>query len=302
VPGEEGSVTSANAELERLVDFRLRAGMASEQIPGGVFILVRDGRTVLSKGYGVTNIDTGQPVRPSRPYWRIGSISKVMTAVAVVQLADRGKIELDRDVNDELKRVKVPNTFPEPITAWHLLTHTAGLDELPGRSAESREAVLPLYQFLSDRLVRVRPPGQVIAYSSYAPALAGALIEDVSGLFYEEYLEREIWQPLGMHNTNIYPDGPLPRGYDVQDGRIVEAEWEWSHTAPAGMINSTAADMGRFMNMLLGDHPDGERVLSDAARRSMLTRQITMHSAIPGVGFGLTENRQNGRVDLRARW
>lgn len=251
---------------------------------------------ILAKGYGVANIETEQPVSPDTTLWRIGSISKVMTAAGVVQLADRGTIRLDRNVNDYLRRVKVPETYSEPVTAWHLLTHTAGFDELLDRSADSREAVLPLHEYLSDRLVRVRPPGPLISYSSFAPALAGALIEDLSGLSYEEYLEREIWRPLRMHDTNVTPRGAMPTGYGVEGDSITDAIWEWSHTAPAGMINSTAADMGRFMNMMLGHHPHGARVLSDEARRSMLVRQVTMHPEIPGMGLGFQEDRINGRV------
>lgn len=284
------------APLERLVDSVFAAGLPAEKIPGGVFIMVQNGRVVLAKGYGVANVRTRQPVSPDSTLWRIGSISKVMTATAVVQLADRDRIRLDRDVNEYLRSVKVPATYPEPVTAWHLITHTAGLDELRGRSAASREAVLPLGEFLKTRLVRVRQPGRLIAYSSFAPALAGALVEDVSGLPFETYLERNLWRPLGMHDTNITPRGAMPTGYGVKGDSVVDATWEWAHTAPAGMMNSTAADMGRFMNMMLGRHPQGRRVLSDAARRSMLTRQIAMHPQIPGMGLGFQEARVNGRV------
>jgi CubicO group peptidase (beta-lactamase class C family) len=251
---------------------------------------------VLAKGYGVANVATRQRVSPDSTLWRIGSISKVMTAVGVVQLADRGRIRLSADVNQYLHRLRVPVAYGEPVTPWHLLTHTAGLDELPGRSAPSREAVLPLHVFLRERLVRVRRPGRVVAYSSFGPALAGALIEDVSNLPYETYLERNVWRPLGMLRTNVTPKDGMPRGYDVQGDSVVEAPWEWSHTAPAGMVNSTAADMGRFMNMMLGHHPDGSRVLSDSARASMLTRQITTHPRVPGMGLGFQEDRINGRT------
>ena len=284
------------AALESLVDSVFAAGLPSEKIPGGVFILVQNGRVVLAKGYGVANLETRQPVSPDSTLWRIGSISKVMTATGVVQLADRGPLRLDADVNGYLRSVKVPATYPEPVTARHLLTHTAGFDELSGRSAASREAVLPLGEFLSTRLVRVRQPGRLTAYSSFGAALAGALIEDVSGVPFEAYLRSNVWRPFGMHDTNVTPDGAMPTGYEVEGDSIVDGVWEWSHTAPAGQINSTAADMGRFMNMMLGHHPDGPSVLSDSARRSMLTRQITMHPQIPGIGLGYQEARVNGHT------
>ena len=295
-PSVPADTAISREELGRLVDSVFAAGMPAEKIPGGVFIMVQRGRVVLAKGYGVANVATRQRVSPDSTLWRIGSISKVMTAVGVVQLADRGRIRLSADVNQYLHRLRVPATYGEPVTPWHLLTHTAGLDELPGRSAPSREAVLPLHVFLRERLVRVRKPGRVIAYSSFGPALSGALIEDVSGLAYETYLERNVWRPLGMHRTNVTPGDDMPRGYDVRGDSVVQAAWEWSHTGPAGMVNSTAADMGRFMNMMLGRHPDGPRVLRDSARTSMLTRQITTHPRVPGMGLGFQEDRINGRT------
>jgi CubicO group peptidase (beta-lactamase class C family) len=291
-----GGTAIPREALTRIVDSVFASGMAAENIPGGVFIMVQRGRVVLAKGYGVANLATRQRVSPDSTLWRIGSISKVMTALGVVQLADRGRIRLSTDVNQYLRRLKVPATYDEPVTPWHLLTHTGGLDELPGRSAASREDVLPLHVFLRDRMVRVRKPGSVVAYSSYGPALAGALIEDVSNLDYETYLTRNVWGPLGMHHTNVHPTDGMPRGYGVAGGNVVEAPWEWSHTAPAGMINSTAGDMGRFMNMMLGYHPDGSKVLSDAARTSMLSRQIGMHPRVPGMGLGFFEERVHGRT------
>jgi CubicO group peptidase (beta-lactamase class C family) len=284
------------ADIAAVVDSAFAAGLPAERLPGGAFVFVQHGRVVYARGYGVANVATGQPVAVDSTLWRIGSISKTMTATAVVQLADRGRIRLDRDVNAYLRGVRVPETYPAPVTPWHLLTHTAGFDELRGRSAPTREAVQPLPQFLATRLVRLRPPGEIISYSSFGPALSGALVESVSGLAYEEYLKQNVWRPLGMTRTIVTPPGPLAAGYEVDGDSVVVAPWEWSHTAPAGMVNSTASDMGRFMTMLLGDHPSGARVLSARARTAMLTRQITMHPALPGVGLGLHENRLNGQV------
>src|SRR4029453_1447890 len=123
--------------------------MEKEHIPGAVFIFVKDVRVFFSKGYGFANLERQQRVVPERTIFRIGSISKVFTANAVVQLADRGKINLQTDVNRYLNKLKVPATYPEPVTAAHLLTHTAGFDEIrPGTQGPSAESVLPLADFL----------------------------------------------------------------------------------------------------------------------------------------------------------
>jgi CubicO group peptidase (beta-lactamase class C family) len=132
-------------------------------------------------------------------------------------------------------------------------------------------------------------------------ALAGALVEEVSGLGYEEYLRRNVWAPLGMTRTHVTPTPEharsLATGYDVEDGAVRRAPYEWYHTTPAGAINATATDMARFMVMLLGAHDaPGSRVLGDRSRREMLRRQATMHPLVPGWGYGIQETDLNGRL------
>ena len=290
-PSPPNSLSIDVRALETLVDSVMRRGMENDHIPGAVFTLVQDGRVVFAKGYGLSDVEAKRPVSPDSTVFRIGSITKVFTATAVVQLADRGRIDLDRDVNQYLKRLQVPKTFAEPVTPRHLLSHTPGFDELPGvRLAPSADAVLPLHEFLRDKLVRVRPPGRVTAYSSFGAALAGLLVEEVSGQSYEDYLRQHIWQPLGMTRTYITPGGS-PVGYEFANGQVTRAPYEWYHTTPAGSINSTAADMARFM---IAHLEGGAPILSQQATREMQRRQATMHPMLPGWTLGFQQNDLNG--------
>ena len=173
-------------ELERFLDVIFAEQMEKQHIPGAVLIFVKDGKVFFSKGYGFANLERQQRVVPQRTLFRIGSISKVFTATAIVQLADRGRINLHADVNRYLKKLQVAATFPEPVTAAHLITHTAGFDEIrPGTQGPDAASVLPLADFLRTRLVRVQPPGETIAYSTYGITLAGLLTEDVSVMSFE---------------------------------------------------------------------------------------------------------------------
>ena len=256
-------------ELETLVDKTISTEMAKQQIPGAAFILVQDGRVVLAKGYGPIAPDTIVP---------IASISKVFTALAVVELG----IDLDRDVNHYLTSVKVP---PGPtVTPKHLLTHTAGFDELPGRMTTER--ILPLGEFLKTRLVRVRPPGEMTAYSSYGMTLAGLLVEDVSGLPFERFLVHKIWAPLKMNRTQItIPEELLvhrAKAFELEEGKLVEIPWERYHSTPASSISSTANDMGRFMLAMLRDD-------------RLYREQVTMHPRLPGFGYGIQYADTNGQ-------
>ncbi|HEU0014696.1 MAG TPA: serine hydrolase domain-containing protein, partial [Longimicrobium sp.] len=176
-PAARPAVRVDPAELARMMDSIVPAAMAERQIPGAVVVVVQHGRVLLSRGYGLADVERGRRVSPDSTVFQIGSISKVFTATAVVQLADRGRLRLDRDVNAYLRRLRVPDAFGAPVTAWHLLTHGAGFDELPGRLLRSdTAAVLPLARFLDGRLVRVRAPGALPSYSSYGAALAGLLV------------------------------------------------------------------------------------------------------------------------------
>lgn len=285
--------------LELLVDSVMAHGMAEEHIPGAAFVLVHAGRTVLEKGYGFASLDTKQKVSPRTTIFPIASISKLMTATAVMQLVDRGQVELNTDVNQYLHSVKVPATYPQPITLTHLLTHTGGLDEIPGRQVASTTEQRPLGEFLFDRLVRVHPPGEITSYSTYGIALAGVLIEDVSGLQFEPYLERNVWNPLSMHRTYInVPDsmaGDVAEGYAYEDGRVEKVPHEIYQTTPASSIMSTAADMARFMIAHLQDgRLDDVRILSDAAAQGMHRQQATVHPMLPGWTLGFQVSDVNG--------
>ncbi len=287
------------AGLEQLVDSAIEAGMKEEQVPGAAFILVQGGSVVLAKGYGKADLESGEPFTADQTIFPIASVSKVFTATAVMQLVDRGTIDLEMDVNRYLESAKVPSTYPEPVTVAQLLSHTAGLDELPGRRVQSTSELMPLGKFLSDRLVRVHPPGEVTSYSSYGMSLAGFLVEDVSNTPFESYLKRHIWEPLGMRQTSItVPSGvanQLATAYELDDDKLNPVPYEIYQTPPAASILSTAEDMGRFMSAHLQGGRFGEkRVLSERATEQMHSRRATMHPKLPGWTLGFQENDLNG--------
>jgi CubicO group peptidase (beta-lactamase class C family) len=294
----EGRIDSA--ELARFIDPVITTQMAKENIPGAVFLLVQNGTVLYQRGYGFANVSRRQPVDPETTIWRIGSISKVFTATAVVQLADRGRFRLTDDVNQYLTRFRVPSTFPQPVTFEHLLTHTAGFDEIrPGTRAETEAGLLPLGDFLSNKLIRLRPPGLTISYSTYGMTLGGYLVEQVSGMDFETYLARNIWAPLGMTRTNITVPASLrphlAQGYEYDAGTNKLADWEWYHTTPASSINASAADMGRFIIAQLQDGRYGRRrILSESAARDMHRQHMTSHPKLAGFAYGFYEAFTNG--------
>jgi uncharacterized protein (TIGR02246 family) len=287
-------------DLENLFDPIFAAQMPQLGIPGAVIAVVKDGKIIFAKGYGVADVDKKTPVVADKTIFRIGSISKVFTALAVMQMADAGKLNLTDDVNKYLKSVTVPNTFPEPVTFASLLTHTSGLDEIsPGRRTSIEAEVIPLGAFLKTRIVRRAPPGEIISYSTYNPALAALAIEQITETPFKDYLQKQVFEPLGMNRTTITavkeeykPD--LASGYESTEGKFQKLPFQWFHTYPASDVNSTAVDMARFMiaNLQYGAL-DGKRILSEKAAREMQATHFRNHPRIPGWAYGFYEGEQN---------
>ncbi|MBA2338986.1 MAG: beta-lactamase family protein, partial [Pyrinomonadaceae bacterium] len=287
-------------DLEALFDPVFAGQMAKLHIPGAVVAVVKDGKIIFTKGYGYADIEKKTPVVPDKTIFRIGSITKVFTAMAVMQLADRGKINLSDDVNKYLKDIKVPSTFPQPITFANLLTHTSGLDEIsPGRRTNDESKIIPLGAFLKTGLVRQTPPGEVISYSTYNAALGGYLVEQITGTPFRQYLRQNIFELLRMNRTSITavpqelkPD--LATGYEYAENSYKKLPFQWFHTYPASDINSTATDMARFMMAnLAGGALDGKRILSERATREMQRTQFRNHPRMSGWAYGFYEGEQN---------
>jgi len=127
-------------ELEAFLDDFFAKEMTKEHVPGAAVALVKDGKIFFSKGYGYADLEKKIPVVPDKTLFRVGSISKLFTTTAVLQLVEQGKLKLDDDVNKYLKRFQVKNTYPKPVTVANLLTHTDGFDSEWGIGAFARRA------------------------------------------------------------------------------------------------------------------------------------------------------------------
>ena len=163
---------------------------------------------LFTRGYGKADVKNDEPVVADETLFRIASTSKLFTATAVMQLVEQGKVDLDTDVNDYLKDVKVPDTYPgRPVTLRGLLTHTAGFEEhFTGSEARTAAEVVPLGKYLAEDMpARVRPPGEITSYSNYGMALAGHVVEEVSGESFDRYVKENIFNPLGMQELQRRP-------------------------------------------------------------------------------------------------
>jgi len=291
-------------ELEAFVDGLMAAEMAAKHIPGATVAVVQDGRLLLAKGYGYADLENRVPVDPERTLFRVGSVSKLFTWTAVMQLVEQGRLDLDADVNEYLD-FEIPATFAEPITMRHLMSHTPGFED-GNLTMEKLDAgqVSPLDDYLKTNLpARIFPPGQVSAYSNYGTALAGYAVERVSGLPFYEYVEQHIFAPLGMdHSTFLQPlpeplAADLATGYNYVGGQYVTGPFIFDQAYPAGSMSTTAADVARFMIAHLQDGElDGQRLLQAETARRMHSRLYTPDPRLKGgIAHGFFDETANGQ-------
>jgi CubicO group peptidase (beta-lactamase class C family) len=292
-----------SAALEAFFDGMMLTQLREREIAGASLAVVRGGEVVLAKGYGLADVPLRRPVDPHDTLFRIASVTKLFTATAVMQLVEQGLLELATDVNEYLD-FRIPDTFPEPITLTHLLTHTAGLEEdLRNIVTPDLERVVPLAAWVRANLPsRVRPPGTFAAYSNHGTALAGYIVERVAGTPWDEYLEARVLAPLAMERTTGRQ--PLPQalaplasgGYAPKRGGFEARPWDHSTGGtPAGALTSTAADMARFMLAHLGAGALGpSRILKPETTRLMQARHFEHDPRLPGHALGFYEMSSHG--------
>jgi len=291
-------------ELETFLDSVISVQLADDHIPGATISVVKDGRLFFAKGYGDADLQAGKLVSANTALFRIGSVSKLFTATAVLQLAEQGKLNLHADVNTYLTTFQLPATYPEPITLAHLLTHTAGFeDRQTGYFARNTRDLEPLGQWLAAHVpARVRPPGELTAYSNYGYALAGYIVEQVAGMPFAQYVEHHLFQPLGMHSSTFRQpvearlSAALSQGYTYTDGVYRPEPFEVFQMAPAGAMSATATDIANFMIAQLQNGRFGaQRILQEATSQEMQAQQFTNDPRVPGMAYGFQEQHLNGQ-------
>jgi CubicO group peptidase (beta-lactamase class C family) len=279
--------------------------MANNNSPSGTVAITHKGRLIFAKGYGFQDVDQQIPVDPFKTLFRPGSVSKLSTWVSVMQLVEQGKLDLDADVNTYLEGFRIRDTFEQPITLRHILTHTSGFEDgaLGYLIIDDPAQVVPLRESMERyQPARVNPPGAQTAYSNYATALAGLIVSNVSGMPFNDYLQKNIFEPLGMENATF--EEPLPErladqmavSYTVEAGTFTEKPFEIiTGFGPAGAQSASATDMVRFAQAILnGGELDGRRILRSETVEQMLTRNFSHDDRLMGMALGFYEDDYNG--------
>lgn len=283
-------------EMEGFIDQFFEEAIREDHIPGAVFVLVKDGKIVFNKGYGYADLERRIPVDPDKSMFRVASISKLFTAMAVMQLVEEGKIELQEDVNKYLKHFQIESSYDRPITVKDLLLHTDGFDLqwYIGWFARSEKDMKPLGEFLADRLPpQIERPGEAYYYSDVGMTLAGYIVEEITGVDFVQYVEEKIFKPLDMNHSSFFQPLPprlesgLAVGYEENVDGYQPVPFLYFNSVPAGALSISSTDMAHFMiaHLQKGQYHSA-RVLSEPLVREMQDRHFQYHPQLPGVGYG----------------
>jgi len=299
-PAPSATPELTGADLEVYLDGMMPSQLHREDIAGAVVAVVRDGKIIFAKGYGFSDVEKRTPVTPDATLFRPGSISKLFTWTSVMQLAEQGKLDLDKDVNEYLD-FKIPPAYGKPITLKNIMTHTAGFEEL-GRDLFVSDAqhMHSLEQFLKHHTPdRIFPPGVVPAYSNYATALAGYIVQRVSGKPFEQYVQDNIYTPLTMQHTTFVqplPDNLKPlmsNGYKKASEKA--QPFEFVEAFPAGSVSTSAQDMCNFMIAHLQDGQFGDKqILKPETAKLMHSRLFGADDRLNAMAYGFYEESRNG--------
>ena len=254
-PSGEHQLTAE--DVNAWLDGKLPDALKNGDIPGAVVTVVKDGQVVTTRGYGWsdTGASGGNPVAvdPQKSLFRVASISKIPTSISAMQLVEQGKVDLDADISAYLD-FEIERRFDEPLTLRHLLTHSAGFEE--------RWKVVPTTDLeayvKNDPPAQVFAPGTTPAYSNYGMALAGYIVQRVSGQPFETYVREHVLEPAGMTSSTY--EQPLPK--DMADllgpgytSTGEEVPFELMGDFPAGSLTVSAPDFAAFMNAQLSRSP-----------------------------------------------
>ena len=295
------------ADRLRMIEAWIESLMHKKSMPGMSVGVLYDRELLWARGFGLADVESQIPATPQTIY-RIASITKTFTATAIMQLRDRGLLQLDDPVCRHLPWFRFHNRFPEApeVTLRHLITHTSGLP---------RESPFPYwndFKFPTREKMIESLTGQENAfpsetrwkYSNLALSIAGEVVAAVSGQPYHEYIYEHILEPLWMESTSVFlPDGHRSRlavGYGQRraDGsRHIMPFSDLKGLAPAGNISSTVEDLARFISFQFSDgQAEGAQVLKESTLREMHRVQWLAPDWKSGSGLGFRIRRDEGRI------
>ena len=309
---DTGQETGLNdLSVSAFFDELIPGQMDEYNVPGATVSIVQGDRVVFLKGYGLANIEENQAVDPKNTLFRVASVTKLFAGTAIMQLIDQGKIDPDADINDYLNEFQVPASGFAPITVSHLMSHSAGFEDLWSNGiGDSRQNLTPVEVLAAGLPQRVREPGNLAVYSNYGFSLLGHIVEKVSGVSFGDYVEAHVLNVLGMRQSSVrvplqeYLVNDVAIGYGYEDGNQVPKEMGtqteegilFASGSAAGGLVSSAGAMAKFaIAHLNAGCYKGNCILAPETVARMHERVYGRHPDLPGMASAFHEKFKNGR-------
>ena len=296
-------------EAEKFTDEFFAKNMDKYHVPGAAIAFVKDGEVAFMKGYGYADAENKKSVDPEKTVFGIASVSKLLTATAVMQQYEEGNIDLDKDVNEYLKSFKIEETFKKPITMKSLLTHTSGFNQSSiGIGNRNPLQIKKLEDYLKTAMPqRVYETNRFFSYSNQGMSLAGHLVELTSGKSFENYMDERIFSTLNMENSsfkqpiteNMALNKAVSYGYWTQKQSLFRTKDMYYQILPAGGCYTTVSDMSKFIiaNLNEGEYK-GTQLLKKTTMEEMHKQQFTHNAKMPGQAYGFWESFENNQRGL----
>ncbi|MCM3701907.1 beta-lactamase family protein [Paenibacillus macerans] len=292
-PAGKGTTASAAAPItaksvEEFADAYFAREDVKEKLTGALFVVVKDGKVLLNKGYGYADMASKTPIDPDTTLFRMASISKLFTTTAVMKLADQGKIDLDRDISTYMDGVTIPNPTGVPLTMKNLMTHTTGYDytdfsgNTPGVS---------LQDYVKDNVPSVKiKPGEAYRYDNMAFVQQGYIVENAAKTDFNTYVKENIFKPLGMIHSDFHlspqVEENLAKTYDAA-GKEIAVYSNYPEIDPSGSMFSTGSDMAKYMLAMLDGGKLGDaRILEEKTTTTMEAYQYGINESLPVMSYG----------------
>ena len=288
-------IITSSQELETWLDEFMRNQMAELHIPGVTFSLVQNNELFFAKGYGYADLEQQIPVIADRTLFRVGGNSKLFVATAIMQLVEKGLLDLDDDINKYLpENFQLENNYSQPVTIANLLTHTAGFHpRYLGAFVREPSDVIPLKEYLKTRMPkRVQPPGEMIIFGNDSYVLLGYIVELVANIPFSQYINENILQPLEMNHSSFKLSSHLSLSYEYNEKQKTHQAFPYNYhqITLTDALNATATDMAKFaMAHLQHGRFKSQRILSETTALQMQQQQFTNDSRLPGMCWGFWE-------------
>ncbi len=296
-PAQEIEAIPQNDTLMPFIEGVVISYMREHDVPGVSLSIVRGGNVLYTGGYGRYDEDNSPVTKDT--LFRMGSVSKTFSWTALMMLVDGEKVDLDADINTYLKDLQIPEAFDTPITVRDLVSHRTGFeDSFRLFTGTDDDPILNLKNLKRDMPLRVQPPGQRGSYSNYGSILASKIVEDVSGVPYQEFVRTRILDPLDMNDTFLVAPGKLPDRLNFSksfNGSKTDSYMQGNPYSPIGFMTSTSADMAQWMLVHLGGGElDGLKLMTKAGHAKMRERAYPDRASAPGMLHGFMEDEYRG--------